>query len=92
VISETNSGWPGELEASEDQVTRVLSRLGKPAAAALFQGKPNLEGDPFRRPWQDLRHRWIDVHSGDCRSPVKRVPWNGPSFPKQRCNYSRTMG
>ena len=44
--------------ASEEQVARALARLGKPAAAALIEGKlPTTKANPLGRPRRNLCDR-----------------------------------
>lgn len=61
--------------ASEEQVARALQRLGKPAAAALIQGKlPTTKAIRSGDLGEIYATEWIDTHSG-YRAPIKRLRW-----------------
>jgi hypothetical protein len=62
--------------ASEEQVARALARLGKPAAAALIQGKlPTTKAIRSGDIGEIYATEWIDAHSGGYRAPIKRLRW-----------------
>jgi hypothetical protein len=62
--------------ASEEQVARALARLGKPAAAALIQGKlPTTKAIRSGDLGEIYATEWIDAHSGGYRAPIKRLRW-----------------
>jgi hypothetical protein len=62
--------------AAEEQVSRVLARLGKLEAAALIQGKlPTTKAIRSGDLGEICATEWIDAHSGGYRSPVKRLRW-----------------
>jgi hypothetical protein len=62
--------------ASEEQVARALTRLGKPAAAALIKGKlPTTKAIRSGDLGEIFATEWIDAHSGGYRAPVKRLRW-----------------
>jgi hypothetical protein len=66
---------PGHY-ASEEQVARALARLGKPAAAALIQGKlPTTKAIRSGDLGEIYATEWIDAHSGGYRAPIKRLRW-----------------
>lgn len=61
--------------ASEEQVARALARLGKPAAAALIEGKLPITKQIRSGDLGEIyATEWIDAHSG-YRAPVKRLRW-----------------
>ncbi|SDH40548.1 Hachiman antiphage defense system protein HamA [Paraburkholderia phenazinium] len=61
--------------ASEEQVARALARLGKPAAAALIQGRlPITKAIRSGDLGEIYATEWIDAHSG-YRAPIKRLRW-----------------
>jgi hypothetical protein len=61
--------------ASEEQVARALARLGKPAAAALIQGKlPTTKAIRSGDLGEIYATEWIDAHSS-YRAPIKRLRW-----------------
>jgi hypothetical protein len=61
--------------ASEEQVARALARLGKPAAAALIQGRlPTTKAIRSGDLGEIYATEWIDAHSG-YRTPIKRLRW-----------------
>jgi HamA len=73
-IQATAATVPGHY-ASEEQVARALARLGKPAAAALIQGKlPTTKGIRSGDLGEIYATEWIDLHSG-YRAPIKRLRW-----------------
>jgi Cap4 SAVED domain len=73
-IQATAATVPGHY-ASEEQVARALARLGKPAAAALIQGKlPTTKGIRSGDLGEIYATEWIDAHSG-YRAPIKRLRW-----------------
>lgn len=62
--------------ASEENVARALARLGKPAAAALIQGKlPTTKQIRSGDLGEIYATEWIDGHSGGYRAPIKRLRW-----------------
>lgn len=66
---------PGHY-ASEEQVARALVRLGKPAAAALIEGKlPTTKAIRSGDLGEIYATEWIDAHSGGYRAPIKRLRW-----------------
>jgi hypothetical protein len=74
-IQATAAIVPGHY-ASEEQVARALARLGKPAAAALIQGKlPTTKGIRSGDLGEIYTTEWIDRHSGGYRAPIKRLRW-----------------
>ncbi|MBO9829267.1 DUF1837 domain-containing protein [Xanthomonas sp. A2111] len=61
--------------ASEEQVARALARLGKPAAAALIQGKlPTTKAIRSGDLGEIYATEWIDAHTA-YRAPIKRLRW-----------------
>lgn len=61
--------------ASEEQIARSLARLGKPAAAALIQGKlPTTKAIRSGDLGEMYATEWIDAHSG-YHAPIKRLRW-----------------
>jgi len=73
-IQATAATVPGHY-ASEEQVARALARLGKPAAAALIQGKlPTTKGIRSGDLGEIYATEWIDSHSG-YRAPIKCLRW-----------------
>jgi hypothetical protein len=61
--------------ASEEQIARALTRLGKPAAAALIQGKlPTTKAIRSGDLGEIYATEWINAHSG-YRAPIKRLRW-----------------
>ena len=55
---------------------RALARLGKPAAAALIQGKlPTNKAIRSGDLGEIYATEWIDAHSGGYRAPIKRLRW-----------------
>ena len=74
-IQATAAIVPGHY-ASEEQVARALARLGKPAAAALIQGKlPTTKGIRSGDLGEIYATEWINAHSGGYRAPIKRLRW-----------------
>lgn len=62
--------------ASEEHVARALARLGKPAAAALIQGKlPTTKAIRSGDLGEIYATEWIDAHSGGYSAPIKRLRW-----------------
>lgn len=62
--------------ASEEHVARALARLGKPAAAALIQGRlPTTKAIRSGDLGEIYATEWIDTHSGGYRAPIKRLRW-----------------
>src|SRR5690606_24520425 len=60
--------------ASEEHVARALARLGKPAAAALIQGKlPTTKAIRSGDLGEIYATAWIDAHSGGYSAPIKRL-------------------
>lgn len=74
-IQATAAIVPGHY-ASEEQLARALARLGKPAAAALIQGKlPTTKTIRSGDLGEIYATEWIDAHSGGYRAPIKRLRW-----------------
>lgn len=74
-IEATAAVIPGHY-AAEEHVSRVLARLGKPAAAALIQRKlPTTKGIRSGDLGEIFATEWIDAHSGGYFAPVKRLRW-----------------
>ena len=74
-IQATAAIVPGHY-AAEEQVSRALARLGKPAAAALIQGKlPTTKAIRSGDLGEIYATEWIDAHSGGYRAPIKRLRW-----------------
>lgn len=74
-IQATAAIVPGHY-ASEEQVARALTRLGKPAAAALIQGKlPTTKAIRSGDLGEIYATEWIDAHSGGYCAPIKRLRW-----------------
>ncbi|WP_421611987.1 Hachiman antiphage defense system protein HamA [Agrobacterium tumefaciens] len=74
-IQATAAIVPGHY-ASEESVARALSRLGKPAAAALIEGKlPITKNIRSGDLGEIYATEWIDAHSGGYRAPIKRLRW-----------------
>lgn len=74
-IQTTATVVPGHY-AAEEQVSRALARLGKPAAAALIQGKlPTTKAIRSGDLGEIYATEWIDMHSGGYRAPIKRLRW-----------------
>ncbi|WP_291997141.1 Hachiman antiphage defense system protein HamA [Candidatus Accumulibacter sp. ACC012] len=74
-IQATAAIVPGHY-ASEEQVARALARLGKPAAAALIQGKlPTTKAIRSGDLGEIYATEWIDAHSGGYHAPIKRLRW-----------------
>ena len=74
-IQATAAIVPGHY-ASEEQVARALARLGKPAAAALIQGKlPTTKAIRSGDLGEIYATEWINAHSGGYRAPIKRLRW-----------------
>ena len=74
-IQATAAIVPGHY-ASEEQVARALARLGKPAAAALIEGKlPTTKAIRSGDLGEIYATEWIDAHSGGYRAPIKRLRW-----------------
>lgn len=66
---------PGHY-AAEEQVSRALARLGRPAAAALIQAKlPTTKAIRSGDLGEIYATEWIDAHSGGYRAPIKRLRW-----------------
>jgi hypothetical protein len=62
--------------ASEEHVARALARLGKPAAAALIQGKlPTTKAIRSGDLGEIFATEWINAHSGGYSAPIKRLRW-----------------
>ncbi|MDF1670202.1 MAG: SAVED domain-containing protein [Roseovarius sp.] len=65
---------PGHY-ASEEHVAHALRRLGKPAAAALIEGKlPTTKAIRSGDLGEIYATEWIDAHSG-YHAPIKRLRW-----------------
>ncbi len=74
-IQATAAIVPGHY-ASEESVARALNRLGKPAAAALIEGKlPTTKNVRSGDLGEIYATEWIDAHSGGYRAPIKRLRW-----------------
>ncbi|MGO7040816.1 Hachiman antiphage defense system protein HamA [Rhizobium acaciae] len=74
-IQATAAIVPGHY-ASEESVARALSWLGKPAAAALIEGKlPTTKNIRSGDLGEIYATEWIDAHSGGYRAPIKRLRW-----------------
>ncbi|RYH00337.1 MAG: DUF1837 domain-containing protein [Alphaproteobacteria bacterium] len=74
-IQATAAIVPGHY-ASEESIARALSRLGKPAAAALIEGKlPTTKNIRSGDLGEIYATEWIDAHSGGYRAPIKRLRW-----------------
>lgn len=74
-IQATAAIVPGHY-ASEEQVARALDRLGKPAAAALIQGKlPTTKAIRSGDLGEIYATEWIEAHSGGYCAPIKRLRW-----------------
>ena len=70
--------------ASEEQVARALARLGKPAAAALIEGKlPTTKAIRSGDLGEIYATEWIDAHSGGYRAPIKRLRWKDHRKPAE---------
>jgi Cap4 SAVED domain len=62
--------------ASEEQVARAFARLGKPAAAALIEGKlPTTKQIRSGDLGEIYATEWIDAHSGGYSAQIKRLRW-----------------
>src|SRR5688572_22907956 len=62
--------------ASEEHVARALRRIGKPAAAALIEGKlPTSKQIRSGDLGEIYATEWIDAHSGGYLAPIKRLRW-----------------
>jgi hypothetical protein len=62
--------------ASEEHVARALVRLGKPAAAALIEGKlPTTKAIRSGDLGEIYATEWIDAHSGGYHTPIRRLRW-----------------
>jgi hypothetical protein len=73
-IDATAAILPGHY-ASEEHVARVLRRLGKPASAALIEGKlPTTKAIRSGDLGEILATEWIAAHSG-YQVPIKRLRW-----------------
>ena len=74
-IQATAAVIPGHY-ASEEHVARALARLGKPAAAALIEGKlPTSRAIRSGDLGEIYATEWMDAHSGGYRAPIKRLRW-----------------
>lgn len=74
-IQATAAVIPGHY-ASEEHVARALRRLGKPAAAALIEGKlPTTKAIRSGDLGEIYATEWIDTHSGGFQAPIKRLRW-----------------
>ena len=73
-INMTAAIVPGHY-ASEEHIARVLRNLGKPAAAALVEGKlPTTKAIRSGDLGEILATEWISAHSG-YQVPIKRLRW-----------------
>ena len=62
--------------ASEEHVAHALRRLGKPAAAALIEGKlPTTKAIRSGDLGEIFATEWIDAYGGGFRVPIKRLRW-----------------
>ncbi len=74
-VQATAAVVPGHY-ASEEHVARALRRLGKPAAAALIEGKlPTTKAIRSGDLGEIYATEWIDAHSGGYHAPIKRLRW-----------------
>ena len=74
-IETTAEVVPGHY-ASEEQISRAFTRLGKSAAAALIQSKlPTTKTIRSGDLGEIYATEWIDTHSGGYFAPVKRLRW-----------------
>jgi hypothetical protein len=74
-IQATAAILPGHY-ASEEHLARALSRLGKPAAAALIHGKlPTTKAIRSGDLGEIYATEWINAHSGGYHTPIKRLRW-----------------
>ena len=74
-IEATAAVVPGHY-AAEEQISRALARLGKPAAAVLVEGKlPTTKRIRSGDLGEIYATEWIDAHSGGYFAPVKRLRW-----------------
>ena len=74
-VAATAAIVPGHY-ASAEHVARALGRLGKPAAAALIQGKlPTTKQIRSGDLGEIYATEWIDAHSGGYHTPIKRLRW-----------------
>jgi len=65
-----------EHYASEEHIARALARLGKPAAAALIEGKlPMTKAIRSGDLCEIYATEWIDAQSGGFKAPIKRLRW-----------------
>lgn len=65
-----------EHYSSEEHIARALRRLGKPAAAALIEGKlPTTKNIRSGDLGEIFATEWIDSYSGGYRAPIKRLRW-----------------
>lgn len=73
-VQATSAIVPGHY-ASEEHVAHALRRLGKPAAAALIEGKlPTTKNIRSGDLGEIYATEWIDAHSG-YHAPIKRLRW-----------------
>jgi hypothetical protein len=62
--------------ASEEQVARALARLGKPAAAALIEGKlPTTKAIRSGDLGEIYATEWINAHGDGYCVPIKKLRW-----------------
>lgn len=74
-IQATAAAIPGHY-ASEEQIARALARLGKPAAAALIEGKlPTTKAIRSGDLGEIFATEWIEANSGGYHAPIKRLRW-----------------
>lgn len=74
-VQSTAAIVPGHY-AAEEQVARALALLGKPAAAALIQGKlPTTKAIRSGDLGEIYATEWIDTQSGGYQAPIKRLRW-----------------
>jgi hypothetical protein len=74
-VQATAAVIPGHY-AAEEQVARALARLGKPAAAALIEGRlPTTKAIRSGDLGEIYATEWIDAQSGGYHAPIKRLRW-----------------
>jgi hypothetical protein len=74
-IHATAAVVPGHY-ASEEHLVHALTRLGKPATAALIAGKlPTTKAIRSGDLGEIYATEWIDAHSGGFRALIKRLRW-----------------
>ena len=74
-IEATAAIVPGHY-AAEEEISRALDRLGKPAAAALIRDKlPTTKEIRSGDLGEIYATEWINAHSGGYFAPIKRLRW-----------------